>query len=241
MAKTSITGAITISQGDVFSDSSVQEHVLGTVGYADNGRAFRYVKAGGTALVPGKLQQGPAVVANHQNIAASAAAAAGATTVTFTLGATAATANQYAGGTLVINDVDGEGYTYRIASHAAADSSGVITLKLDDPILVALTTNSEACLFPNTYNGVIVNPTTPTNAPVGVAVKAITANQYGWIQTHGPVSCLNDSATAVGLGVAPSQAVAGAVKTMAATLSQVGYALQAGVDTEYRTVFLTID
>ena len=240
MAKTQITGAIQLAASDIFGDSSVQEHALGSVGFAENGRTFRYVKAGGTALVPGKLQQGPAVVANHQNIAC-AVAAIGATSVTVTLGATAATANQYAGGTLVINDVDGEGYTYRIASHPAAGSSETLVLTLDDPILVALTASSEACLFPNLYNGVVVNPTTPTNAPVGVAVKAITASYYGWIQTHGPVSCLNDSATAVGLGIAPSQAVAGAVKTMAATLSQVGYALQAGVDTEYRTVFLTID
>lgn len=240
MAKTQITGAIQLAASDIFGDSSVQEHALGSVGFAENGRTFRYVKAGGTALVPGKLQQGPAVVANHQNIAC-AVAALGATSVTVTLGATAATANQYAGGTLVINDVDGEGHTYRIASHPAAGSGETLVLTLDDPILVALTANSEACLFPNLYNGVVVNPTTPTNAPVGVAVKAITASYYGWIQTHGPVSCLNDSTTAVGLGIAPSQAVAGAVKTMAATLSQVGFALQAGVDTEYRTVFLTID
>lgn len=241
MAKTAITGPIQVSSSDVFGESSTQEHVLGTVGFADNGRTFRYVKAGASNLVPGTLQQGPAVVANHQNIAVAAAAAVGATSVTVTLGATAATANQYAGGTLVVNDVNGEGQTLRIASHPAASSSASLVLTLDDPVTVALTTSSEVCLFPNIYNGVVINPTTPTNAPVGVAVKAITATYYGWVQTHGPVSCLNDAATAVGLGIAPSQAVAGAVKTMAATLSQVGYALQAGVDTEYRTVFITID
>lgn len=226
----------------LFDESSVQLMDLGALVSTADGREYRYVKAGGTALVPGKLQQGPAVVANHQNIAVAAAAAIGATSVTVTLGATAATANQYAGGTMVVNDVTGEGYTYTIKSHPAADASAslVITLEDDDAIRVALTTSSEVCLFPNLYNGVIVNPTTPTNKPVGVAVKAITASYYGFIQTKGTVSCLNDSATAVGLALAPSQSVAGALKTGATTLDSVGSALQAGVDTEYRTVWINL-
>ena len=222
-------------------ESSVQQMDLGSKMRFADGREFVYVKAGATALVPGKLQQGAAVVANHQNIAVASAASVGDKTITVTLGATAATANQYAGGTIVINDVDGQGNIYTIKSHPAADASASLVLTLDgnDAVRVALTTSSQACLFPNLYNGVIVNPTTPTNRPVGVAVKAITASYYGWIQTKGVSTCLNDGGTAVGLGLAPSQAVAGAMKTMAATLHQVGSALQAGVDTEYPTVYLS--
>lgn len=240
MASKLTSGAEAISQ-PLFSSSSVQQMSLGATVHSDDGRIFRYVKAGGTALVPGKLQQAAAVVANHQNIAVAAAAAVGATSVTVTLGATAATKDQYAGGTLVVSDAAGEGHTYLIKSHPAAISGGSLTLTLEDPVVVALTTSSEACLMPNIYNGVIVNPTTPTNVPVGVAIYPITASEFGFIQTRGPVSCLNDSGTAVGLGIAPSQAVAGAVKTQAATLHCLGSALQAGVDTEYRTVFIGLD
>lgn len=242
MAKTTITGPVLVSSGDVFTDESVQQHPLGAMGISDDGRVFRYVKAGATALVPGKLQQGVGVVANHQNVAVQAAAAIGATAVTVTLGATAATLNQYAGGLLVVNDVTGEGYTYRIKSNPAADASATLTLTLDDPILIALTTSSEACLIPNIYNGVVVHDSPPTMMPVGVPLKAITASQFGWLQTRGPVSCLNgDADITVNAMLSPSGATDGAVKIGVLADGFVGYALQAGVNTEYRTIFLMLD
>lgn len=230
----------TFPQG-LFETSTTQEVELGALAYGPGGRKFRYVKAGGTALVPGKLQQGPAIVANHQNIAVASAAAVGATSVTVTLGATAATANFYTNGLLVVNDVNGEGYSYTISSNPAADASASLVVTLEDPIKVALTTSSEVCLIPNVFDGVVVNPTTATNVPVGVAISAIPAAGFGWVQTSGPVSCLNDSATNVGLGLAPSGSVAGALATVGATTNQIASALQAGVDTEYRTVMLRLE
>ena len=237
-----ITSALQIMPQEIYKESDTQKTDLGALARTPDGRAFRYVKAGGTALVAGKLQQGPDITAYHQNVAVAAAAAIGATQVTVTLGATAATAGQYANGYLIVNDETGEGQTYQIKSNPAADASAslVVTLYDEDALVTALTTSSEVCLIPNLYNGVIVNPTTPTNAPVGVAVYPITASYYGWVQVYGVVSCLNDSNTTVGLAIAPSQSVAGSVKTGATTLDSIGTALQAGVDTEYRTVFLRI-
>lgn len=241
MAKTSLSGPVSISSGDVFTNETDQQHRLGAMGISEDGRVFRYCKAGGTTLVPGKLQQGPAIAADHQNLTCAAAAVA-ATTVTVTLGATAATLNQYAEGLLVINDVDGEGYTYRVKSHPAADASATLVVTLDDPILVALTANSQASLYPNPYNGVVVHPTTPTGPAVGVPVKAITNAKFGWIQSHGWVSCLNgDAALTVGSAVSPSNATAGAVENGVIAQGFVGQAGQTGVDTEYRAIFLTID
>ena len=225
---------------DVMATSSTQEMDLGSKVVSDNGEVFRYVKAGGTALVAGTLQQSPAEVANHTNITVAAAVAAGATTVTATLGATAATANQYAGGLMVVNDVDGQGFSYRIDKHDAVASAGVITLELEDEIKEALTTSSQITLVPNQYNGVIQNPTTATGVPVGVAITDIAANEYGFIQVWGPVACLNDGGTAIGLGVAPSGSVAGALATVAATTNQIGSAMTAGIDTEYRQVMIKI-
>lgn len=222
------------------STSTADQLNPGTRSESADGRQFVYVKAGAVTLVPGKLQQAPAIVANHQNIAVAAAAAIAATTVTVTLGATAATANQYAGGYLVVNDVTGEGQTLLISSHPAADASASLVVTLSDPVLVALTTSTEVSLIANPYNGVIINPTTPTGKPVGVAVYPITAGEYGWIQCRGAVSCLNDGNTTVGLAVAPSQGTAGAVKTGATTLDSVGSALQTAVSTEYNTIDLRL-
>jgi len=225
----------------LFVAQSNQQANLGIKAVSDNGEVFRLVKAGASALVAGTLQQAPAIVANHQDVAVAVAASIGAEEVTVTLGATAATLDQYAGGLLVVNDADGQGFSYRIDANPAADASGALLVKLDDKLEEALTTSSQVCLIPNIYNGVIINPATPSNVPVGVAIKDIPAGEFGWIQTRGPVSCLNDSGTAVGLGLAPSDAVAGALETVAATTNQVASALQAGVDTESRAVFLQID
>lgn len=226
---------------NLFTSSATGNTEVGARAVTPDGRVFRYVKAGATALVPGKLQQASAIVANHQNVAVQAAAAIGATAVSATLGATAATANQYAGGLMIVNDVTGEGYSYKVKSHAAVDASGVITVNLEDAIVVALTTSSEVSFIANPYSGVIVNPTTPTASPVGVAIYPVAANEYGWIQTKGLVSCLNDGGTTVGLAVAPSQATAGAVKTGATTLDSVGRAFQTATSTEYNAIFLALD
>lgn len=226
-----------------FEESTVQEADLGMKMSVNDGRVFRYVKAGATALVAGKLQSAPASVANHTNIAVAAAAAAGASAITVTLGATLASANQYAGGIIVINDANGQGFSYSIKSHPAADASASLVLTLDDneSIQTALTTSSEASLVHNQYNGVVVHATTEIAAPVGVPLIDLTASSYGWIQTRGAVSCLIGATTGIGLSVAASDTREGAVEVGDGVLGPVGYAIAAGVDTEYNPIFLTID
>lgn len=226
------------------SNSSTQEAALGTKVVTSSGRAFRYVKVGGTTLVVGTLLDAPATIGNHTNIAVQAAAAAGATSVSVTLGATAVVVDQYADGVLVINDVTGEGQTFTIASHLANAGSGTLVVNLtpDEPVVTALTTSSEASLVSNQYNGVVIHASTEAAAPIGVAVTAITNAQFGWIQTRGPVSCLCNATLGIGLSAAASDTTgAGGVEVGDGILSPVGYAIAAGVATEYNPIFLTID
>jgi len=228
---------------NIRSNSSVQEAALGTKIITPDGRAYRYIQAGGTALVPGKLQDGPANATNHANIAV-VSGAAGALEIVVTLGATAATANQYAGGVIVINDEDGQGYTYSIKSHPAAALSTNLTVTLDDdePVVTALTTSSQATLVANQYKDVIIHAASETGVPVGVAVTAITAEYFGWIQTRGPVSCLHDATPAeIGEGVSASTTTDGCVTEQVTPLSEVGVACVQGVSTEYNPVFLVMD
>lgn len=226
----------------LFSESSTQLAPLGLKMYSEDGRAFRYVKAGGTALVPGKLQQSPAEITNHQNLT-PAAAAIGATSVTVTLGATAATANQYAGGYLMVTTTPGEGYQYLIDSHPAVDASGSLTLTLSDPISVALTTSSVVDLVLNPYSGIILNPTTLTSAPSGVAVYPITAAYFGWLQVDGVAAVLADGANAVGSDVVASNGTAGAVEDAATSGAQplVGVCVTGVATGEYGAVRLKLE
>lgn len=216
---------------------------LGSKFDSADGRSFRFVKAGAAALAAGQVQDAPATVANHTNIAVAAAAAAGASTITVTLGATAATANQYAGGVVVINDVAGQGFTYGIKSHPAADASAslVLTLEANETVVEALTTSSQATLVANQYNGVVIHATTEASVPVGVAVSDIAAGEYGWVQTRGPVSALCAATTGIGLSVAASDTTAGGYEVGDGILPVIGYAIAAGVATEYNPIFLTVD
>jgi len=243
MARSQLTGPVTVAAQGIYSESSSQLHNIGEIAYSNDGRAFRYVKAGGTALVAGKLQQSPAEdTTNMQNLTA-AVSAVGATSVTTTSTVTL-TANQLAGGFLVIESGTlGIGFTYRIAGHAAA-SAAVVTFNLDDPIVVATTGTVNIDVHPNPYSGVIVTPTTTTSAPVGFAVYNVTNAYYGWICSHGPTAALAQGTVVVGDGViAAETTAAGAVVSQGNDThdAEVGYALTGIASGDYGLVFATID
>lgn len=231
--------------------------MVGTKFDTSDGREFVLVQNAGTALAQGKLVQGPAQITNHQNLA-STTQAVGDTTITVTLGGTLVTANQYAGGFLIINAGTGAGQTLKIASHPAqATTTGTVLVTLEDPIQVAtLASDTKSSLRLNPYgapngtdvrtSGVIVCPTTLTGQVIGISNYPIAASTstlatYGLIQSRGLTACLNDATTAIGLDVMPSTNTAGAVMTyVVATSSRVGTSTQAGVTTEYRNITLQL-
>lgn len=227
---------LTIGQ-ELFTSSSVPFHAIGEKAFTAEGRAFRYCKMGAVAGVPGKLYQAPAEVTGDQNLAV-AAAAVGGVTVTTTSTVTV-TANQYAGGWVMVSVTPGQGYQYKIKSHPAATGAAV-TLTLEDPILVALTTSSRIDLIANPLNGVVVNPTTATSAPVGAAVYPIAIGEYGWLQVSGPANLLADGTVTVGTAVVASNATAGAVEALTGVQAPVGLALTGIATTEYGAIDLNL-
>lgn len=234
------TGPQVVAAG-LFSDSSVKQHNLGEIVHTNDGRSYRYCRAGAVDLVAGNLQQSSAQDTGDHALAI-AAAAVGDKAIVTTATVTVAE-NQYAGGFVTIADDAGEGIIYGISGHAAA-TAAVVTLNLSDEIQVALTTASTVDLIKNPYDSVVINPTTLTSAPAGVAVSALTATQYGWLQVAGAANVLSDGAITVGTDVVASDAVAGAVEIIADTapelLSVIGTALVAGTDTEYTAINLKL-
>ena len=95
-------------------------------------------------------------IANHDMDLVTAAAAQDATSITVTLGATAATLDQYKGGYIYVNDGPGEGQSFAIAGHPAADASATLALRLEDgdDVRVALTSASLCGLMANPYSSV---------------------------------------------------------------------------------------
>lgn len=226
----------------LFDISATEKERVGTVRKLEDGREFVYAKAGAVALVQGNLLQSAAPVANHTNIAVQAAAAVGDKVVNVTLGATAVVADYYKDGFLNINDAAGEGTSYKIKGHKANAGSGTLVVQLYDAVRVALTTSSEATLVCNPAANVIQCPaTTLTGAPAGVAIQAVTALYYFWMQVKGPSSVLISACT-IGLSLEVPCGTAGAVTTTTETTFGVvvGVALVDNADTEHGLVMLAI-
>src|SRR3990167_2011180 len=109
-----LSGLGQISGQELYTDSASQIHELGELRVDRQGRKFRYCQVGGTSLVAGSLYQAAAQVANHQALVV-VTGAINSKEIVATLGGTSATANQYAGGWVLITVTPGIGYCYKIS------------------------------------------------------------------------------------------------------------------------------
>ena len=191
-------------------DEANPQHDLGAKMYTADGRGYRYVRAGGSALVVGDLIQGIAEDTGEQGETPEATAI-GAKSIT-TNSTVTVTANQYAGGYVIVTITPGLGQILKIKSHPAATAAALV-ITLEDPVQVALTTTSRIDLVANPYSAVIQNPSSASSSVVGVAVNNISISQYGWIQTDGIASVLADGALTVGTQLVASNGTNGAVES----------------------------
>jgi len=230
--------------------TSDQRHKLGTRMALADGRVYRYVKNAAVEIASGRLVQAPATdAADDMDLAWSAGAAVGGTTVTTGTSLTI-TKDQYKEGWLYTNDAAGEGQIYPIKSNTAvAGAIGCIfTIDDEDGFVIALTaTSSFFGVLYNLYDSVIVQPTTITNAAVGVSPTTMTASYYGWVQTWGPTALLDYGATwAVGDQLAAAESTdAGAATLLDSSSAQdnqsVGYSMYIKpATTDFGFAYLTI-
>jgi len=190
-----------------------REHPLGAVGMTPDGRCFRWAFAG-EAIGAGQLVMQKGAVANHDmDLATAAAAAVGATTITVTLGATAATEDQYEDGAIYINDGAGEGHLYAIREHPAADASASLVVTLHETVREALTTGTSLSgLIENDYKDVEIYDANDIDGPaLGVAPAEVANDEYFWLQTSGRAAVLIQGTVVLGDGVEASQTTDGAV------------------------------
>lgn len=259
-----------LQPGDQFTNrTSAQGPVFlpGQVGVMPNGDRFRYTQMGASvAGVVGKFYQGPPPVTNHV-LQTAAAAAVGASTVALTLGNTAAAANDYINGTLVIDLASntGFGYTYHIGAHGAVAASGVFTVPFagspsqspqsdglilpgNETVQVAIaTTANSVSIYPNPFKKIVITVHTgnggATAVPVGVLPRAMGTSSWGWIQTTGVCMCLTNGTVIIGSSVVLSVTTDGAVEAHVAGAAEtddiVGTVVRVATSTNYSTVNLT--
>lgn len=198
----------------------------GDIGYLSCGRIFRWCYSATSATAAaGKTMSNPAIVANHQNLATTTTSlAVGSTRVVagaITLGATAATENQYQEGFLAVMLGGGVGTYYRIREHSLGTSAGSdIEVILYDPIQVASDATTTVTFVKNPFHNPVLSAVTEIDTIIGVPNVAVTTgatNPVGfWVQVAGVCPTFVDGTPAVGSAMVRSTAVQGNLEVNAA-------------------------
>lgn len=191
----------------LYEVSSTKKECLGAIRETEDGRMFRYAKAGAT-LIPGGATYAAAVDSNFlaQVQTNGAANTAGSLVVTAYVGATAVTDNLFDDGYLIVyrTAAGKQGLYYPIASHTTtATGSTTIKLTLKEPLIRATLTTDYFSIIPNPWSSIGVSTDIATNW-TGQAMVDATSGQYLWVQTGGlGVATGGDTAT-MGYPVGPS-------------------------------------
>lgn len=235
------------------ANSSVDQYPWGQLFMTSDGRIFAYAanKSTSTALSPGKItQSNTSVTANHVNQTGVVLTAGTQQGVSYTIGNTAITADQYTYGFFVVNKNTGAGQTLTIGSHNTPSGNGTVKLNLIDAVITATDTTSKFSLYPNVFSSCVIwSSAATTGMHTGVPLISVTAATTAlpfstfFAQVGGPCAILADASTWVGQndGIIGSALTNGAVGIEAtSTITQrIGYAQDTLVSTEYRPVMLT--
>lgn len=245
-------------QGDYgtwFETGAVALYPLGQRMLCPEGRIFRYVENGGTALVACTLVQAEAEDAAHDALAVQTQAVATDDHIHFTNSTAAISEDQFKYGYLSVDTANALGVAHRIAANTGtqAASTGTVFFFEGDTVQVTISTAKKITLRKSIYKDVIVTPVGEQTAiVVGVPQNAIVANGYGWVQTHGLGGVLCEgAANAIGEQVRPSEDAskgAGSVTNMQyneandAALGVVGWMCDANnADEKNANIFFTLE
>lgn len=251
MALLTGTSTIGIQAVDLYQNGGTTApsgYGVGQLNPGVNGKSFRFGLVGAANLVAGNLLQNSADDTTYTNMAVGTAAVAGDAYIQVTNGTATITNEQFIGGTISVYTAGtvavGDEYTITGIT-GTLTTGGALQVYTDRPLRYAFTTSAKVSMRRSPWSGIIQYPvTTQTGIPVGVAIYALTAANYGWVQTHGVTAALSDNSTfAIGSMLSPSLAVAGAVGVNVAgtTHGTVGWAINAAASAKAIPTFLMID
>ncbi len=212
----------------------------------EDGRKFRFARVNTPVLVVGNVLAAATPLSTDAS-QACAVGVVGDRIITFTHGAATTVINMFAEGYANISLAPGSGQMYKIASHAAltnATAGDILNLAPGHALRVALTTTSDVTLVNNLYDGVIQQPATPLGGLAGIAITAIAAGDFGWVQTRGIASVLSAASTVAGNNVGcllTGGTVAAVAPLSAATQPVVGMAVVPEGSAEWGAINLMID
>lgn len=235
------------SPQSVWEYSTTAQHTIGTRGSLDDGRVFYYGRySASSAIAAGSVVGAELEDAQMVGMAVNTAAI-GDKTITITTGSTAVTANEYAGGYIVVDDAGlGEGITYKIDSHPAASGTTSCVVTLVDPIYVAFAAATTVSLVKSPWADFIEEQAFGSGAQLAVGVPQValvdssSTTTYTWLQTWGVSAGERDDTT--GMGIALGQGTTAGQLEAVAGDTEVCYAvgMSTGVVNGHQSVFLRI-
>lgn len=225
-------------EGEQFNSYTDQRWPLGTRMILQDGREYRFARNGSGAATAGLLFQSEVPDSNFDTLAVPAATStyntAGLRTLRVTLPASAITKNLWAEGFAVTEAAAGagEGYAYKIVSHAASAGSEDVDFTLATPLKHTLNTSDKITFIKHPLADVIIHPAPPTAALAGVVAGAIAASSYGWLAIRGIQAVLVAGTHVIGGGLIATSTVTGTpdgsveaagigITTTAATIAQI--------------------
>jgi hypothetical protein len=227
----------------IYEISAVQKERIGLLRVLSDGRKFRYAKAGASALGMGKFACAAPTAAAVINKACPTSVPVGTRSVALTIASATYAMDYFNGGYLQINDT---GAQYEITGSTAVSSGTAITISLEDPIKIALTSSMEFTLVQSPWMATVeLASGTLVGTPAGVSPMDVTAAYFYWAQTGGIANCLEDGTPAAGQMLCEGT-TAGALTIMNTTFNPlipfVAYqGMTVGVNGHYKPVFLMID
>jgi hypothetical protein len=211
---------------DLSANESVQSAPLGSIVFDEYGSEYRYVQNGeaSTAFARGKVAMQEAAT-DVDTVSSST------DLLSITNSGSTWTAGQFSGFQVYVNDGTGEGQLRYIIGNSAD------TLFLQLALTTALAVADSDILI---FNPFVVNLATASGqtVPMGVAIGAITAGYFGWLQITGVAEVLVGAGVAVAnLAVKMGDDTAGQVAVIANgddlyDVNPFGYALAANTNAD---------
>lgn len=251
MAKLTGSPTIGILDTDLYANGGTNAPAaegVGQINYGANGKIFRMALAGVSNLVMGNLLQNSVDDTTYTNMAVGTAAVAGDSSIQVTNGTATITSDQFVGGSISVYTAGtvavGDEYTIT-AITGTLTTGGALNVFVDRPLRSAMSTSAKVTMIRNPWSGVIQAPaSTQTGIPVGVAIFAQTASNWGWVQTGGLAAALSDGSTfAIGTDLGTPSGTAGCVSVYVAgtTHARVGIAMKVAAAAKCIPVLLQID
>ncbi len=185
-------------------------------------REYKFTLNDGTVEIAGSLYQSVVGLAGHLNRLVDATTVVGSTTIGASITTTVAAADIYTEGMVHTNDLDGEGYAYRIqrafaveSAHASSSSTATLTVNLasGESVQIELTTASQITFTRNRYHQALLQEAPATSQLTGVSPGVAAADRFYWSQVKGYAAVIADLTLLEGHRVMPSIDQSGSVES----------------------------